>query len=92
MFDAKHDHQFQYSFAHRKIIVDRTLNATEDKLFAVDRVCILVYTPQGQFLHSIAVDPAHCGLFITSICTIPDGHLLIGSIALSTLCYSYNPG
>jgi len=90
VFDTKHDHQFQYSFAHGRYISDLTLNATEDKLFAVDCVCILVYTPQGQFLHSIAVDPACCGLDISSICSTPDGHLLVGSKASSTLLSVYH--
>ena len=53
-------------------------------------MCILVYTPQGQFLHSIAVDPALCGVDIFSICSTPDGHLIVGSKASSTLLSVYN--
>ena len=78
MFDTQQNHQFQYSFAQGKVIMDLTLNATEDKLFAVDGVCILVYTLQGQSLHTISVDPVRYGL-IKSICSTSDGHLLIGA-------------
>ena len=80
VFDTQHNHQFQYSFGHGKLILDLTLNATEDKLFAVDGVCILVFTPQGQFLRSIAVDPNCCGLLVCSICCTSDGHLLVCNV------------
>ena len=90
MFDTQQNHQFQYSFAQGKFIVDLTFNGTEDKLFAVDGVCILVYAPQGQFLYSIAVDPVHCGLLVASICSTPDGHLLVGTKVSSNFLLVYH--
>ena len=90
VFDTKHYHLFQYSFGQGRFVLDLTLNATEDKLFAVDFMSILVFTPQGHFLHSIAVDPLHCGLFISSVCSTPDGHLLVGSLTSSGLLSVYH--
>ena len=90
VFNTQHDNQFQYSFAQGRSITDLTLNAMEDKLFAVDSEYMLVYTTQGQFLHSIAVDLARCGVVIYSICSTPDGHLLVGSTASSTLLSVYH--
>ena len=89
VFDTQQK-QFQYSFAQGKVIMDLTLNATEDKLFAVDCACIQVYTPQGQFLHSIAVDPTRCGVFTISICSTPDGHLLVGTYVSPTFLSVYH--
>ena len=78
VFDTQHNLQFRYSFGHGKSIVDLTLNTTEDKLFAVDGACILVFTPQGEFLHYIAIDHSS-GVFPLSICCTSDGHLLLGT-------------
>ena len=87
VFDTQHNHQFQYSFGHKKVILDLTLNATEDKLFAVNGLCILVFTPQGQFLHSIAVDG---GAFPFSIYCTSDGHLLVGFCMTSNFLSVYH--
>ena len=87
VFDTQDNHQFQYSFGHGKFIVDLALNATEDKLFAIDAgTHILVFTPQGQFLHSIAIDPCS-GVFPLSIYCTSDGHLLLGTHC-STILFS----
>ena len=85
VFDTQQDHQFQYSFGHGRFILDLTLNATEDKLFAISGSCILVFTPQGQFLYPIAVDPVYCDLSPMSICYTPDNHLLVGCFMSSSL-------
>ena len=84
------NHQFRYSFASGTMIMDITLNATEDKVFAVDGMCILVYTPQGQFLHTVTVNASLCGLTVTSICSTPDGHLLVGTYLSSTFLSVYH--
>ena len=91
VFDTQHNHQFQYSIGHGKLIIDLALNATEDKLFALDfGPYILVFTPQGQFLHSIAVDG---GAFPCSIHCTSDGHLLIGFlISLNFLSVYHEDG
>ena len=83
VFDTQHNYQFQYSFGHGKVVVDLTLNASEDKLFGIYGACILVFTPQGQFLHSIALDP-YSDVLPFSICCTLDGHLLLGN------CFSSN--
>ena len=90
VFDTQQNHQFQYNFAQGKVIIDLTINATEDKLFAVDGMCILAYTPQGQFLYSIAVDPVHCGIAPRSICSTLDGHLLVGTLVSSVFLSVYH--
>ena len=90
VFDTQQNHQFQYCLAQGKFILDLTLNATEDKVFAVDGVCILVYTPLGQFLYSIAVDSIQCGVSVMSICSTPDGHLLVGTYVSSLFLSVYH--
>ena len=90
VFDTQKNYQFQYCFAQGKFILDLTLNATEDKVFAVNGACVLVYTPLGQFLYSIAVDPAQCGVLVTSICSTPDGHLLVGTYISPTFLSVYH--
>ena len=89
VFDTQRNYQFQYSFGHGKFIVDLSLNATEDKLFAVDGTHILAFTPQGQFLHSIAIDPCS-GVFPLSICCTSDGHLVLATYCSSILLSVYH--
>ena len=86
VFNTQQNHQFQYSIAQGKFIIDLTLNVTEDKLFTLNGMCILVYTPQGQFLYSIIT----CGLFTVSICSTSDGHLLVGNRVSSTFLSVYH--
>ena len=83
VFDTQHNYQFQYSFGHGKVIIDITMNASEDKLFGIYGACILVFTPQGHYLHSIALDP-YSGVLRFFICCTLDGHLLLGN------CFSSN--
>ena len=89
VFDTQRNHQFQYSFGHGKFTADLTLNATEDKLFAIDGTQLLAFTPQGEFLHSIAIDPCS-SMFPLSICCTSDGHLLLGTYCSSILFSVYH--
>ena len=94
VFHTQCNHQYQYSFGHQKLnIVDLTLNATEDKLFAVDYgAYILVFTPQEQFLRSIAVDGGvfPFSVFPFSIYCTSDGHLLVGLLVSSNFLSVYH--
>jgi len=87
VFDTKQDNKFLYNFGQDKLLhnyICLSLNATEDKLFVVDGgSSVKVFTPQGQFLHSLLPDPSQCGTIPLCITCTPDGHLLVAAL-LST--------
>ena len=47
-----------------------------------------MFTPKGEFLHSIATDPCR-GLFPLSISSTSDGHLLVGTLISFVLLTVY---
>ena len=94
VFDTNQNNKFLYSFGQDKPLYNHiklALNATEDKLFITDRSSsVEVFTPQGQFLHSLILDPSQCGVIPFCVHCTPDGHLLVSTLVSTSFLSVYH--